>query len=135
MPRARRTRIIEPMRDDHRSGNKNYRVTKRPGKASGVMSAVVGGIFVLIGICVAIPSFGPFGVLWTLMAAAMCIFGVYAAFGKKYTGPEIRIESEEQGAQPEDAKSRLERLQELYDSGLISYEELEAKRRDIISEL
>lgn len=62
------------------NGNKKYRVTKRPGKASGAMSAVVGGIFVLIGIFVVIPSFGAFGILWTLMAAAMVrlrdIFGV-----------------------------------------------------------
>ena len=57
------------------NGNKKYRVTKRPGKASGAMSAVVGGIFVLIGIFVAIPTFGAFGILWTLMAAAMCELG------------------------------------------------------------
>lgn len=114
------------------NGNKKYRVTKRPGKASGAMSAVVGGIFVLIGIFVAIPTFGAFGILWTLMAAAMCGYGIYSAFGKKYVGPEITIESD---AQPDDAKSRLQKLQELYDSGLISYDEFEAKRREIIAEL
>ena len=69
------------------NGNKKYRVTKRPGKASGAMSAVVGGIFVLIGIFVAIPTFGAFGILWTLMAAAMCVYGIYSAFGKNYVGP------------------------------------------------
>lgn len=102
------------------NGNKKYRVTKRPGKASGAMSAVVGGIFVLIGIFVVIPNLGAFGILWTLMAAAMCGYGIYSAFGKNYVGPEITIESDVQGAPQDDARSRLEKLQELYDSGLIS---------------
>lgn len=117
------------------NGNKKYRVTKRPGKASGAMSTVVGGIFVLIGIFVAIPTFGAFGILWTLMAAAMCGYGIYSAFGKNYVGPEITIESDVQGAPQDDARSRLEKLQELYDSGLISQDEYEAKRREIIAEL
>lgn len=117
------------------NGNKKYRVTKRPGKASGAMSAVVGGIFVLISIFVAIPTFGAFGILWTLMAAAMCVYGIYSAFGKHYVGPEITIESDVQNTQPDDAGSRLEKLQQLYDSGLISQDEYEAKRKEIIAEL
>lgn len=117
------------------NGNKKYRVTKRPGKANGVMGAVCGGIFVLVGIFVAIPTFGAFGILWTLMAAAMCGYGIYSAFGKHYVGPEITIESDVQNAQPDDAGSRLEKLQELYDSGLISQDEYEAKRKEIIAEL
>lgn len=117
------------------NGNKKYRVTKRPGKASGAMSAVVGGIFVLIGIFVAIPTFGAFGMLWTLMAAAMCVYGICSAFGKHYVGPEITIESDVQNTQPDDAGSRLEKLQQLYDSGLISQDEYEAKRKEIIAEL
>ena len=110
-------------------------MTKRPGKASGAMSAVVGGIFVLIGIFVAIPTFGAFGILWTLMAAAMCVYGICSAFGKHYVGPEITIESDVQNTQPDDAGSRLEKLQQLYDSGLISQDEYEAKRKEIIAEL
>lgn len=117
------------------NGNKKYRVTKRPGKASGAMSAVVGGIFVLIGIFVAIPTFGAFGILWTLMAAAMCVYGICSAFGKHYVGPEITIESDVQNTQPDDAGSRLEKLQQLYNSGLISQDEYEAKRKEIIAEL
>lgn len=117
------------------SGNKKYRVTKRPGKASGVFAAVVGGIFVLIGVFVAIPNFGAFGICWTLIAAAMCGYGIYASFGKHYAGPEITIESGSTDTRPDDARSRLEKLQELYDSGLISHDEYEAKRREIIAEL
>ena len=74
-------------------------------------------------------------VICAAMAAAMCGYGIYSAFGKNYVGPEITIESDVQGTQQEDARSRLERLQELYDSGLISQDEYEAKRREIIAEL
>ena len=70
-----------------------------------------------------------------LMAAAMCGYGIYSAFGKNYVGPEITIESDVQGTPQDDARSRLEKLQELYDSGLISQDEYEAKRREIIAEL
>ena len=54
------------------------RVTYRPGKTAGVFGIIWGGIFVLIGIFVAIPHFGAFGILWTLMALAItaaCLAG------------------------------------------------------------
>ena len=37
------------------------RVTYRPGKAQGAFGTIWGGIFVLIGLFVVIPTFGPFG--------------------------------------------------------------------------
>ena len=70
------------------------RVTYRPGKAQGVFGIVWGGIFILIGLFVAIPVFGAFGVLWTLAAVAITVMNGLRAFGKKYTGPEIQIEEE-----------------------------------------
>ena len=60
------------------------RVTYRPSKASGVIGVVFGSIFVLIGLFVAIPTAGPFGILWTLAAAAITAGNAYAAFGKKF---------------------------------------------------
>ena len=73
------------------------RVTYRPSKAGSVFGGVAGIIFVGIGLFVAIPAFGPFGVLWTLLAAGITAASFYQAFGKKYTGPEIHIEDEECG--------------------------------------
>ena len=57
------------------------RVTYRPSKASGVFGGVVGGIFVLIGLFVAIPTFGAFGILWTLIAVGITGMNLYQAFG------------------------------------------------------
>ena len=115
------------------------RVTYRPSKAQSVFAAVVGGIFVLIGLTMAIPVFGAFGVLWTLAAAGITGVNLYQAFGKTYAGPEIHIEDEERpDAAPSgglDAKSRLEQLESLRSAGLIDEEEYREKRREILERL
>ena len=128
----------------------NRRVTVRPSKADATMQMVVGLIFVCIGIFVVIPKFGPFGILWTLLAAVITIRSGYLAFGKKYVGPEIHVEESSQRAQapvpsqdrgvpangigltPEE---RLQQLQRLFESGLITNEEFEAKRQEILQDL
>ena len=112
--------------------NRRRRVTYRPNRVSSVMGGVMGIIFVLIGIFVAIPNIGLFGVFWTVCAAAITAVSFYQAFGSKYIGPEIEIE-DEPGA--DDAQARLEKLRELYESSLISWEEYEEKRKEILKEL
>ena len=57
------------------------RVTYRPSKAGSVFGGVAGIIFVGIGLFVAIPAFGPFGVLWTLLAAGITIDSFLLEFG------------------------------------------------------
>ena len=80
------------------------------------------------------PRIRPFGVLWTLLAAGITIASFYQAFGKKYTGPEIHIEDEECG-KSEDVQQRLETLRALYEQKLITPEEYERKRQEILKEL
>lgn len=134
------------------------RVTYRPSKAMGAFSVVWGGIFVLIGLVVVIPIFGPFGILWTLAALGITIMNGLHAFGKTYVGPEIRIEDEEGGGEeagparqerpasaPEvhdhipstapDARERLEQLNSLKEAGLLTQEEYDQKRKEILSQL
>ena len=115
------------------------RVTYRPSKSQAVFGGVVGVIFVLIGLFVAIPTFGAFGILWTLIAVGITAMNFYQAFGKGYVGPEIHIE-EEGGAEhaqfaPGGAQARLTELRQLYDQRLITQEEYEQKRREILEEL
>ena len=115
------------------------RVTYRPSRATGILGTVMGGVFVLIGIFFAIPNAGAFGVLWTLFAVAITAFNAYNAFGKKYVGPEIRIEEEgaedAPAAAPAGAAERLRELEELRAQGLITEEEYARKRQEILSEL
>lgn len=115
------------MRPENR-GSK--RVTVRPSKASGVIGGIMGLVFVLLGIFVVIPTFGPFGIFWTLAAVVITGASLYGSFGKKYIGSEIRIEDE-----AESPEIRLEKLRELYEKRLISQEEYEEKRAEVLQEL
>lgn len=109
------------------------RVTYRPSKASGIFGGVVGGIFILIGLFFAIPTFGVFGILWTLFAVGITGMNLYQAFGKGYTGPKIDIEDD--GETAEDPEERLKKLQGLYEQRIITTEEFEEKRKEILKEL
>ena len=133
------------------NNNGKKRIYYRPNKASGIIGGVIGGIFVLIGIFFAIPVFGAFGIAWTLIAALIAGVSLYQAFGKKSDGsapfsPEIIIEdvpvSDADPAKPGrsavdsgDVEARLIKLQDLYDRRVISREEYDEKRRDILGEL
>lgn len=120
------------------------RVTYRPSKGESVFAGVVGAIFVLIGLFFVIPTFGPFGILWTLVAAGIAGMHLYRAFGSKYIGPEISIEDEEAGGQDgtapsstprPSAEARLKQLEDLRDKRLITANEFEEKRKEILKEL
>lgn len=118
------------------------RVTYRPSKANGIFGIIWGGIFVLIGLFVVIPTFDLFGILWTAGAAAITGINAYQTFGKHYTGPEINIEEEQPGpvgnsqtSAAQDPKSRLEQLERLKTAGLISDREYQQKRQEILREL
>lgn len=116
------------------------RVTYRPSKADGVLGGVVGIVFVILGVVYAIPLFGMFGLIWTFAALGIAGVSLYRAFGGKYGSPQIEIEDE--GEEPptvplrtEDPQERLEQLRSLYDQRLITQEEYEEKRKEILKEL
>ena len=116
---------------------RRQRVTYRPSKTGSVFGGIMGCIFVGIGLFLVIPTFGAFGILWTLIAVGIVGMNFYQAFGKKYLGPEIHIE--EEGVSADDPKGdpqqRLEPLQSLYDRRLITKEEYEQKRQEILKEM
>ncbi len=128
----------------------------RPGKAQARMGLVVGGIFILIGLCVVIPTFGPFGLLWTGIAIYNTVINAKVVFGseedtKDYFGGYVVTEEEPaQPAKPAqsadeghdhipsmalDAQKRLEQLESLKTAGLITEAEYQEKRREILEEL
>lgn len=128
------------------------RVTYRPSKAQGAFGMIWGGVFVLIGLFVVVPTFGAFGLLWTIAAIAMTAYQGYLAFGKNYAGPEIQIEEDENfqretGSSPDSAdhnhisstaltpQKRLEQLNTLKDAGLLTDQEYKQKRQEILRDL
>ena len=122
------------------------RVKVKPGKAQSKMGFIVGLIFVGIGIFVAIPTFGLFGIFWTAIAG----FIAYSHYKNGFTDEgfpthEIIIDEDELSSMREeggsgdfagdDIEARLKTLASLYDQGLITGEEYEAKRKEILEEI
>ena len=114
------------------------RMRYRPSRANCIFGGIVGIIFTCIGLFVAIPAAGAFGVLWTLIALAMTIYQFAMAAGKVSAG-SWSIEEEDEGRDGapggKSAQDRLTELQNLYDRRLITQEEYEAKRQEILKEL
>ena len=108
-------------------------------RAASIGGMVVGIGFCIIGFTVVIPMAGAFGILWTLIAVAITVVSAYGGFAKRHVGPEIFIEDDmaqqPAGSEPNGIEQRLERLSELHDKGLITYEEYEKKRQEILDEL
>lgn len=116
-------------------GDRNRRrVTYRPSRASGIVALIFGVVFVLIGIFVVIPGSGWFGVLWTALAVVITVANAYTAFGGKYGRSQIEIEDPDE-PRGSGAQARLEELRTLYDRRLITEEEYEKKRAEILSQL
>ncbi len=115
------------------------RVRVKPGKAQSVSGFFAGLVFVLIGLFVVVPTFGPFGLLWTLFAIIMTATNGVNAFSKKGIAThEITIEdnvSQEISYSQKTAQERLNELQALYDKGMITYEEYQSKRKQILEDI
>lgn len=132
------------------------RIHVRPGKGQSKMGFVVGIIFCLIGLFIAIPTFGLFGIFWT----AVAVWITYVNYRNGFTNDQIDshvIDIEDDGqdvtvtrhggyhtysydtesnvADGMDMESRLRKLQTLYDQSLITYEEYEQKKKEILDEL
>ena len=124
------------------------RVRVKPGKAQSTVSFVVGLAFVLVGLVMVVPTFGPFGLLWTGVAVAITVINGLNAFGKKGV-PTMEIYSEEEDEAPSPAREdhdhipstalttqeRLEQLQTLKEAGLLTDEEYRNKREEILKGL
>ena len=121
------------------------RVTYRPSKGQAIFGAVVGVLMIVVALSTFLPVLsmggsGPIGLfllVWVLVAVGAVGMNLYRAFGGKYVGPEISIEDEAgpEGEGPSSPQARLEQLQSLYDRRLITQEEYEQKRQEILKEL
>ncbi len=114
---------------------RNYRY--RPNKVQSIVGIAAGALFILIGIIEVIPSAGLFGVVWTLFAAGITVAQIYAvASGNGYGSWEMEEEGSVQLQQGEvmDFEEKLQKLQRLYDQRLITRDEYDKKRAEIMDE-
>ena len=114
----------------------------KPSKGACIFGGIIGCAMGIFGLF-AIPDMDMgaligFKAIWCLMAFGMGIYNFLVAAGKvRMGGYEITDdEPDDRRAAPRsDAEARLTELRSLYDRGLITAEEYEAKRRDILSDL
>ena len=127
------------------------RIHVRPGRGQSKLGFVVGIVFCLIGVVMVIPTFGLFGIFWTAIAGWI----TYVNYKNGFTDEQIDshvIDIEDNGqditvtrhggyhtysydTKENDMETRLRKLQNLYDQSLITYEEYEEKKKEILEEL
>ncbi|BCK00333.1 SHOCT domain-containing protein [Anaerocolumna chitinilytica] len=128
----------------------NRRIRVKPSKGQSLFGFIIGIIFCFIGFIVVVPTFGAFGLLWTLIAIVITAMNAINFFTDKgVASHEFIIDDVDKSnnftaevpkytystpAAPS-AKDRLEELQNLYDKNLITFDEFEEKRKKILDEL
>lgn len=114
----------------------------KPSKSQSKFAFFVGIGFCLIGLFVAIPIFKLFGVLWTLVAVGI----TYSSWKSGFTdngAPTRVIEIEDtndtiqnhQNYSFNNVEERLKSLQNLYEQRLITKEEYDQKKQEILKDL
>lgn len=134
----------------------------RPSGSQSKIGFVAGIVFCLLGLFVVIPIFGPVGIIWTVFAGLITYTHWRNGFSdKKIDSHVIEIEdtdpdnitvtshrgfgsysvepddisSERRTGQQESMEERLKTLQSLYDQRLITREEYDEKKQEILKEL
>lgn len=124
-------------------------VKVRPGKGQSRLGFAVGIIFCLLGLFVVVPTFGLFGLFWTAIAVVITVQNYRNAFTEDGSPTHvIEIEESElagmgdlshidQTAEQtaDQTKARLEAARRLYDEGVITREEYDRKREEILAQL
>lgn len=118
------------------------KIRVKPSKGQSTAGFFVGIVFCLIGLFVVIPTAGPFGIFWTMVAVIITITHGKNAFTEKGVAThEIVIEDDELNQSSEsyafgtDSQKRLYEIKNLYDNGFMTKEEYEDKRKKIINNI
>ncbi len=113
------------------------RIRVKPGKAQSKIGFVVGILFVIMGCIIVIPTFGLFGVIWTVVAGFITLTNMKNAFTSEgVASHEIIIDDDtaenlnRNGG--EDIEAKMSTLRSMYEQGLITGEEYEQKRRELL---
>lgn len=117
----------------------------------GVVHAVMGFVFVVISITTIIPNAGLFGVIFLVAGLFFCINGIRLAVSKNDVAHRVGYEvetdldksivglMEDVVETSEDSsvsvEERLTQLRSLYEQRLITQEEYDTKRQEILKEL
>ena len=115
------------------------RIKVKPGKFQSRMGFVVGILFVVIGCFVVIPTAGLFGIIWTAMAGVITFTNFKNGFSEEGIAThEILVDDEFKTTNSSDAgediEAKLIKLNSLYEQRLITKEEYDEKRKELLKE-
>ena len=127
--------------------------TRTVRKMMMIPAVIISSFFVIIGVVEVIPTFGLFGVVWTLVAASILATTIFALVKKNGLAHRVGYDVEtdiqqdvivglmddvdqmQTSPNQGSAQERLEELRQLYEGRLITSEEYENKRREILEKL
>lgn len=112
----------------------------RPSKPMSAVGMIAGIVFIGIGLFVAIPEAGAFGVFWTLIAVAITGYHAFNLFSEQGVANEVvdfETSSPNPGPTPPilSPEERLTQLETLKQKGLLSGEEYAEQRKRILGDL
>jgi hypothetical protein len=110
-----------------------YNGKLKQSKAVSALGFIGGIIFIGIGFIIVIPTFGAFGIFWTLFAVAITCYHGYGVLSKR----GVSLYDVEVSRAPQNRKSLSERLEEIEQAkraGHISEVEYNALRTKALSE-
>lgn len=138
--------------------SREYRVV--PGRGQSIVGFIMGLFFVIIGCTIAIPNAGPFGILWTIIAAIIAIVNAVNAFSKRGVSTNRVIVEDSQdmddyvsklqsssgipkadatrtpaAKSTETVEQRLDKAYKLYSDGRITKEEYDKLRENILKSI
>jgi membrane-bound ClpP family serine protease len=117
-------------------------VRVKPGKSQSLLGMIIGIVFVFIGLFTVIPIFGAFGIIWTVIACCIACVQGYNFFSNKGIATwEIDVDANDKATtnnqpttQQIDFETKLRKLTSLRDDGIISEEEYQMKKEEILNE-
>lgn len=115
------------------------RIRVKPSKPASLFGMIIGIVFVFIGLFIVIPNVGLFGVFWTLIALGITCSQAYSFFSNKGVASwEMDIETDKEPDKiipttSDDFEVKLRKLNKLKEDGLITEEEFQKKREEIMN--
>ena len=122
------------------------RVRVKPGKGQSSVGFIAGLVFCFIGLFIVIPIFGIFGIFWTVIAVIITVSHGFNAFSDKgIVSHEIIIDDDDRNHEHDNnhdyvdnrktPEERLSEIQSLYEKGIITENEYQQKRRQILDDI
>lgn len=113
------------------------KIKVKPSKIQSKFGFIVGILFLILGFIIVIPTFGLFGLIWTSIAGLIVYINYKNGFSDEGIAThEVIIEdntnSSNSSNNDDDIEEKLTKLNSLYEQKLISKEEYDKKRKELI---